>query len=213
MRDEIVKYYKISQSKISITYNGIAEHMLVAGGITRQAKEKIILSVGTFNKRKNHQSLVRAFLESKIKDEYQLVMVGDRNKVFSESGFHDNDLLTGNVTVYEHFTNEDLIAMYRKAEVIVSLSMYEGFGVPVLEGIYFGCKAICSDIAVYRELFDSCAVFCDPVDKKQIADTLLDITQASITGTAHCAGMLSEKYSYKRSAEIIVERRSSTRAR
>jgi len=203
MRDEIIEYYKIPQARISVTYNGIAGRMM-ASAMPAKPKEKIILSVGTFNKRKNHQNLVRAFLESKVKDEYQLVIIGDRNKVFSESSLDDQELKKGNIKIYEHLTADELIGMYEKAEVVVSLSLYEGFGVPVLEGLYYGCKALCSDIKVYRELYEEYATFCDPLNIKEIAGSLEEIVmKAPVSSDVRTA--LTGKYNYERSAQIIVD--------
>src|SRR5436309_1919491 len=83
---QIKKYYGVPASKITVTYNGISQKLLSLEQSNAGEKEKIILSVGSFNKRKNHQTLINAFLQSDIKSAYQLIIVGDKNKVFSETG-------------------------------------------------------------------------------------------------------------------------------
>ena len=202
MRDEIIAYYKIAPDKISVTYNGIARQMLEHYAV--KPKERIILSVGTFNKRKNHQNLVKAFLNSSLKDNYQLAVVGDKNKVFSESGFDESDLKNGNIKIYEKLAANELIDIYERAEVVVSLSLYEGFGMPVLEGLYYGCKALCSDIKVYKELYGQYAEFCDPLDINDIAKALERITGSEAPSGA-MRETLTEKYNYAASAKVIVE--------
>ena len=202
MREEIMTYYKIAPDKISVTYNGIAQQMLEHHVL--KPKERIILSVGTFNKRKNHQNLVHAFLSSSLKDGYQLAMVGDRNKVFSESNLEESDLKNENIKIYEKLGAGELIDIYERAEVVVSLSLYEGFGMPVLEGLYYGCKVLCSDIKVYKELYSEYAEFCDPLDISGIAKALEHITKSEAKGSA-MREALTEKYDYAASAKVIVE--------
>lgn len=201
IRDEIIEYYKTSPGKISVTYNGVSEQMQSAGIKMNIKKEKIILAVGTFSKRKNHQNLVKAFLESSIKNEYQLIIIGDKNKVFADSDLDKHLLANTNIKIYERLGTEELIKMYAKAELLVSLSVYEGFGIPVLEGLYSGCKVVCSDITVYRELYNNYVSFCDPNDIKNISSALSKATsmQSNIN-----IEVLLDKYNYTRSAQTII---------
>ena len=94
------------------------------------------------------------------------------------------------------------MSVYAKAEIIVSLSVYEGFGIPVLEGLYFGCKALCADIPVYRELYDKYAYFCDPADINNITSSLKIV--AASENKINEIGLLLDKYDYKKSAKAII---------
>ena len=211
MRGEIIKYYKAPSSKISVTYNGLSQQMLASHGRNSKPKEKIILAVGTFNKRKNHQNLVKAFLASAVKDEYQLVMVGDRNRVFAESGLDESLLKNTNITIYERLSSEELISLYAKAEILVSLSVYEGFGIPILEGLYSGCKVVCSDIDVYRELYIGQVSFCDPNDVSGISMALNKVASEPLNTTKESIGLLLTKYNYATSAQVIIEQMVSNK--
>ena len=201
VRAEIISDYKINPEKISVTYNGISSQML---GVETQPKEKTILAVGTFNKRKNHQNLLKGFLESDLRNDYQLVIIGDKNKVFAEAGVDESLLTTANIKIYCNLSSEELTDMYAKAEIVASLSQYEGFGIPVLEGLYCGCKAVCSDIPVYRELYDGYATFCDPDDIKGISSALEKAAGTILEETITREEIL-QKYNYKNSALTIIE--------
>jgi len=205
IKSEIIKYYKIPPPKISVTYNGISEQMKHAGAQEPINKEKIILAVGTFNRRKNHQNLIKAFLESRVKDEYQLVIIGDKNKVFAESGVDEGLLANSNIKIYDRLSTEELISTYRRAEILVSLSVYEGFGIPVLEGLYSGCKVICSDIAVYRELYNDYVSFCDPLDIQSISATLDSVSGTRNNINKNSIELLLKQYNYARSAQVIID--------
>jgi glycosyltransferase involved in cell wall biosynthesis len=202
VRGEISENYKVPTNKISVTYNGISADML-ADPLVDIKKEKIILSVGTFNIRKNHHNLIRAFLESDLRKTYQLVLAGDKNKIFKEISIDEQELKAGNVKLVHRLTNDELREMYKKAEVVASLSAYEGFGIPLLEGLYYGCKIACSDIPVYKELFDGYAHFCSPFDRNSINDALGAAANAK---NGNDIEVLLEKYNYGRSAQIILDR-------
>jgi glycosyltransferase involved in cell wall biosynthesis len=202
MRDEISRHYQIPPKKISVTYNGIAAHMLNNAGAP-PPKENIILSVGTFNMRKNHHNLIKAFLQSSIKNRYRLVIVGDKNKVFKEVNIDDSVLAGNNITILERLPEDALRDMYQKAEVVASLSMYEGFGIPLLEGLFYGCKIICSDIPVYHELYNEHGQFCDPLDVAAITEALNKVPTTEFNSSGLSG--LFEKYNYKRTAEEILK--------
>jgi glycosyltransferase involved in cell wall biosynthesis len=204
VKDEIVKYYGIPAFKITVTYNGISQNML-AEGSRSYAKEKVILSVGTFNIRKNHQRLVTAFISSGLKDSYQLVIIGDKYKVFRESSIDEKTIADNNIKIYSGLTNDELVAMYKLSEIVVSLSKYEGFGIPVLEGLYFGCRALCSDIPVYREIYEGHAMFCDPENNQSIVDALLNLSKGGGAKGEENDESLFKKYNYYQSALTILK--------
>ncbi len=203
--NELVTYYKIPRNKISVTYNGISDDLKADSDNFELIKEKIILSVGTFNKRKNQQNLVKAFLKSDIQKEYTLVLVGDKNKIFSDSGIGDDEL-GDNIKIYQRLTDEELKTLYERAEVVVSLSGYEGFGIPMLEGLFFGSKILCSDIPVYRELFEQYAVFCNPLQIDNVAQQLSNVVTERRRFDKESINLLLEKYNYRKAAEVILSK-------
>ncbi len=204
MKAEIVQHYRIPALKIGITYNGISSNWLQLGGGVQ--KENIILSVGTFSIRKNQQMLVKAFLQSNACKTHQLVLIGDKNKVFAESGIDEQALQQHNITVLQKVSGDDLAAMYARAAVVVSLSEYEGFGIPMLEGLFFGCKLLCSDIPVYRELFNDVATFCGPKDVMPIAAALEHLTTDEKAPAQEKVNLLLNKYNYATAAKTILEK-------
>lgn len=200
MKQEINGCYGMKPEKITVTYNGISKKMqeLVAGSSV--AKEKMILTVGSFNKRKNHAVLLQAYLQSNIKTDYQLVIIGDKSKVFSEGGIDEQTVQDNNIKIYQHLLEAELVAMYLRAEAVVSLSAYEGFGIPVLEGLYCGCKAIVSDIPVYKELYSGNATFCDPGKMSSVVAALDGIGSMAVPD----ASPLFEKFNYPAAASEII---------
>jgi len=201
MKAEIEEVLSVPDDQISVTYNGIAEHLLAAK--EHAPKEKIILSVGSFNLRKNHDKLIAAFLQSSINTEYTLIIIGDKNKVFKHTGLDEQKLQTSNIKIMEGLTDVQLAELYQKAEIVASLSAYEGFGIPILEGLYFKCKIICSDIPAYKELYNNYAYFCDSENIAGISKLLEDV--ATTPYQQPDINLLNEKYNYLNSARIIIK--------
>ena len=202
---EIQHTYRVPASSISVTYNGVATEMMTMNRVVNEGRLKMILAVGSFNLRKNHQSLISAFINSNIKHTHTLVLVGDENKVFRETGIDPQTLKDNNITVHNHLTDHDLIRLYCQAEVLVSLSVYEGFGIPLLEGLFFGCKLVCSDIPVYRELYSSVATFTNPIIERDIVNALA-IAIAAATPSVQLVQELCATYNYQTSAATILQK-------
>ena len=202
IRGEIIKYFHVPEAKISVTYNGLSQNILLEDKFSCSNKEKIILCVGSFNTRKNHHMLIKAFLESNIKSEYKLIIIGDKNKVFSESNIDEQTANDNKIEIIQKLSEDALANIYCRADIIASLSLYEGFGIPLLEGLYFGCKALCSDTPVYRELYDKYAYFCNPYNINDIKDALEKITRNS--DKAVDVALLCDKYNYIQSANTII---------
>lgn len=205
VRAELVKHYHLPATKVTVAYNGISEKMLSLGPRSGSDKENIILAVGTFNIRKNHPNLVNAYLGSSLRDSYQLVIIGDRNKIFRDSLLDEQAVAAANIKIYETMDEDELVSTYRRSAILASLSLYEGFGIPVLEGLYNGCKVVCSDIPIYRELYDGYVTFCDPLSVPGIT-AALETAAAAPPATVGQAAGLTAKYSYRRAAEAILAR-------
>ncbi len=204
IKNELVTHYKLPATKISVTYNGLSGIFLKDERPLATKKERLILSVGTFNMRKNQDRLIKGFLESTLSSEYTLILIGDKNRVFADVGLNEQNLKSNSIKVYSNVSDAELMDFYKRSEIIVSLSEYEGFGIPILEGMKFGCKVLCSNIPVYRELYGNIAIFCDQKDIKDIAAKLTELADRSRMFEQKQVEQMLEQYNYKMAAEKIV---------
>jgi len=198
VREELVRELGVPRTKIGITYNGLPagwlEHPPQTG-----PKEPLVLGIGTYSPRKNHHLLVQAFLESALAKDHQLYLVGDRQEIFRSSGIRSHP----RIRVLDRVTDTGLRELYARARLAVSLSAYEGFGLPVLEGLYHGCRILCSDIPVYRELYSNYVYFCKVQNIRGISAALerTIVEDEAIVDPA----FLFRQFSYELSASIILE--------
>jgi glycosyltransferase involved in cell wall biosynthesis len=132
---------------------------------------------GSLSPRKNMQAVVDAFSRIKKDIPHYIYFTGcdswnDRGVYFDI----DRLQLNGRVKVLGHLTDEELIAMYNLADCYLYPSLYEGFGLPILEAQACGCPLITSDIPSCREVAGDGALIVDPRDVNAIADAMVKVT-------------------------------------
>ena len=141
-----------------------------------------ILYVGTLQPRKNLIRLIQAFknLKSqipnlKIKD-LKLVICGKKGWLYEEIFQKVKELgLEKEVIFTGYVPEEDLPALYKGARCFVLVSLYEGFGLPVLEALSVGCPVVLSNVSSLPEVGGKVAVYVDPYDVEDIARGILEI--------------------------------------
>ena len=173
VKKELLKYFNINSDKIKVVYNSISSNFInfkVDKSFINKynlSEKKYILSVATLNQNKNIPKLIKAFESISNKyPELKLVLVGgmgneDREKLTK----HPNIIFTG------YIPDEDIPPLYKNALLYVFPSLYEGFGIPIIEAQYSECPILCSDIPVFREVAGDGAEFCKP-DEASIAQKL-----------------------------------------
>ncbi len=127
--------------------------------------KKYILTVGTLEPRKNLVNVVEAFSKLKHKGIYQLVMIGNRgwgevdlSEIVKKYNVQSETIMTGYVE------GEELNAFYSGAEVFVYPSLYEGFGLPILEAMSCGCPVITSNNSSMPEVANDAAILIEALN-------------------------------------------------
>jgi glycosyltransferase involved in cell wall biosynthesis len=201
VKSEISKTYTIPESKIIVTYNGIGETLSnISNQNIQFHKEKILLSVGSLSSRKNTQLIIDSFLASELAPHYRLVLIGNTNSIFTSLKLKSYP----NIEIIEKASDSLILEYYQKAELACYLSNYEGFGLPILESLYFNCKVLCSDIPVFKELFSTYVSFCTITSINEVV-AQLNLLPLKSTVTPLQIESLKQKYSYKTSANQILQ--------
>ena len=175
-KDEIIKFYKINPEKIECVYNSIGDEFLnppADGEISEEhlkevknkynLPEKFILYIGTLQPRKNIPQLIEAFgsIKDKLRD-FKLVICGNK-KAYNydkkiENAIKINNL--GNNVIFPGFIDEkDKKAVYKLAHVFAFPSLYEGFGIPLLEAMSQSVPTLASDIPSLKEIAGEGALY------------------------------------------------------
>lgn len=174
-KSDIIKYYKVPSSKVAIVYPGIKE-MDIKTKTNIRSKYKIegefILFVGTLQPRKNIVKLIEAFSEIDNKS-IKLVVIGKKGWMFEDilkaPGKYG---VSERVKFLENASDQDLPSFYSEAKCFVLPSLYEGFGLPVLEAMQNGCPVITSNISSLPEAGGEAALYVNPHDSSDIANKI-----------------------------------------
>jgi alpha-1,3-rhamnosyl/mannosyltransferase len=169
-RRELVDLLGVPEAKIRVVPNGI-EEVFTPEGPRRDGD--YALAVGTLEPRKNLPRLVEAFarLSAEVRQDRLLVLVGALGWDTSETV---DTLRRHSALVRElgHVDDDELRALYRGAELFAYPSLYEGFGLPVLEAMASGTPVLTSRTSSLPEVAGDAAVYVDPRDIDSIASGL-----------------------------------------
>jgi glycosyltransferase involved in cell wall biosynthesis len=203
---DIQKYFKVPDDKLAVAHNGICGSFIDIE-IPKQADRKpFILAVSSLNPRKNFRNLIHAFKELH-RDDIQLVLTGAGHKAFADSDVMR--LIEGDDRIiFKGYVDEkELIELYATASLFVYPSLYEGFGLPILEAMHFGCPVAASDSPVFNELFGGSFQPFDPEDVYSISAALRQLLENDkqrneLSTRGH---ETSQQYRYSNSARVYID--------
>lgn len=168
----LINEYRLSPGKIAVTYE--------AGGLEAGTKEvkitapsQYILYVGNAHPHKNLDKLLDAYtLFHKKNAEIKLVFIGPDDYFYQQLKNYSEEQLQGVKFVHGVNRNE-LYTWYRKALCLVFPSLSEGFGIPGLEAMMLGVPVVCSNIAVFHEIYGEAAEYFDQNSTENMAEIML----------------------------------------
>jgi glycosyltransferase involved in cell wall biosynthesis len=180
--NDIQEYFNIDESKIEVIYQGC--NPVFRREINNKEKEGIrkkygfpetfILYVGNIEKRKNLLTLVKAVNIGKI--ELPLVIIGKKTGYYKTIKNYIEQNNISRIYFQESVLNEDLPAVYQSAEVFVYPSVFEGFGIPILEALYSKTPVITSRGGCFPETGGPSSTYINPKDSEEMADAIRRIT-------------------------------------
>jgi len=186
---EIGTYHPSARKKIFITVEGIRSSLALVRESVKCDKlppSPFLLCVATFGKHKNLHTLLEAF--SILLNDYpntSFIIVGaahtpdarkhesDLRKLSKELGIEQKIKFAG------HLSDEELAFTYKHAIALVLPSLYEGFGLPIIEAQSFGCPVICSNRASLPEIAGHAAITFDPTSVLSIRDSMTTVLEQS----------------------------------
>ena len=213
-KEDLVKLTKVDKDRIVVIHNGYDSNLfkpiaLSNGEIEKFRKryglpEDFVLYVGTLEKRKNVEVLIKALgmLREKGK-KYTLVVVGKKGwkyenvfRLIRRYKLKDQIIFTGYVP------KVDLPMFYNLAKVFVYPSLYEGFGLPPLEAMACGCPVISSNVSSIPEVVGDAGILINPRDADELAKNIEEVMESETLQKElmHKGMHRAKKFSWEKSA-------------
>lgn len=206
-KNELIKYLDVPEEKVTVVKCGINREKFkpipqdkISELSPLYPEYKKILHVGTEIGRKDFLTLLKAFYILKKKEKkIKLIRVGSP----SYPNLIKNLGLEKDIIYLTGISDKRLIEIYNLCDFFVFPSLYEGFGLPGLEAAACGIPVICSDIPVFREIYQDFPLYFTPKDYKSLANALSEIiNDDSLKNQIIRKGLdLTKKYSWKKSSE------------
>ena len=191
-KKDVEEIFKASPEKVKVIYSGLDKRffdepkiegskVLEKYGITK----KYILFLGTLEPSKNITRLLESFADFKEKTkkengkfDYQLVLAGKRGWLSKEYLQIAKDLgLSKDIIFTGYIVGDELVPLFKNSQFFIMPSLYEGFGMTVLEAFATGTPAIVSRVSSLPEIAGEAAFFVDPMSKEEISNAMLKFSQ------------------------------------
>lgn len=213
---EIQRLYRLRADRIHVTPQAAGGHFTpeeqddAAVRARYGIRKPYLLAVGNLQPRKNLVRLIEAFglLTARAGFAHDLVLVGKAEPQGAEIGAMIRRLrLSDRVKATGYVNAEELPALYRGADVFVYPSLYEGFGLPVLEAMACGSPVVTSDVSSIPEVAGAAARLVNPRSVPDLANAIADICASPeerahwrLKGLAH-----SHTFTCERTAQQTVD--------
>jgi glycosyltransferase involved in cell wall biosynthesis len=213
---DIVRYYGLHPSKVVVIYEAAASEFrpaspAAADGIRRQygLPERFIIHVGTIEPRKNLNRLIEAL--QMLRDEgfrIPLVVVGAKGWLYDDLFRRLQELqICEDVHFPGYVQQAELPILYSAATMAVMPSVYEGFGLPVLEAMACGTPVVCSDASSLPEIGGTATHYFDPYQTEAMVGAIREVWASEELQTEMRQAGLEQaaKFSWALTAEKTME--------
>ena len=198
--DDLRKLYSINQKRISIVYEGVSK----AYHSGNCEKEDYILSVSTLEPRKNFIRIIESYiyLKKKYRIKENLLIVGKKGWKYLDILRVPNKFKE-NIIFKDYVPENHLIELYQKAKLLVYPSLYEGFGLPVVEAMACGCPVVTSNVSSLPEIAGDAALLVNPINVGEIAEAIYKILNNEFFATSlmNKGFIQAGKFSWKKCAQ------------
>jgi len=225
-KNDLVELFNTPPDKITVLYGGVDARFTPVRESERLATVRarygigqgpFILGIGTIQPRKNYRRLIQAFAILKsLTSSLQLVIAGGKGWMYDSIFAEVKHLgLEGQVLFPGFVDDDDLSALYSAAELLAFPSIYEGFGLPILEAMACGTPVVTSITSSLPELAGDAALLIEPTDVDAIAAAMRCLLQDPDLRRGLVAGGFDQarKFTWQKAATQLVEIYQSIGAR
>lgn len=181
-KKDIIEYFKVDSDKIEVIYNGVGEEFVKKDKKKTQyvykkfnipTNKKVLMYVGNLKPHKNLERLLEAYSKTKCKKDTCLLLVGKAFENYNVLEDKEKELRINNNVIHTGIVSqEELVDLYNIADLFIFPSLYEGFGLPVLESLKCGTPVICSNNSSVPEVGGDLVGYFDPYNVSKITESI-----------------------------------------
>lgn len=211
-KSEILKYTNVEFEKIKVVYCGVNVPFF------EETKENnatlpqdFILYIGNVKPHKNLIVLLKAYdaLSDQLKAKYKLLIVGKKDGFITEDYEIDEFIkikkLEENIIFTGHITDYDLPMYYQKASLFIFPSLYEGFGLPVLEALAANTVVISSNAASLSEIGGEAVIYFDPKNDVELSQKIKECLENKVIVDTEKRKIQLDKFTWEKSIKNHLE--------
>ena len=181
-KKDIINYFSIDEQKIEVIYQGCNNAFKKSNYDNYELiKNKFglfdeyLLYVGSIEERKNLLTLLEVLKEIPKK---KLIIIGDGNNYKKKCiNFIDNNNLNNRTLILSGLEINEMATIYKHAEMLIYPSIFEGFGIPILEALNSRIPVITSKGGCFSEAGGPDSIYVDPLSKKEILESIKKIEE------------------------------------
>ena len=178
-KKDILKFYNVEEEKVEVIYNGYDKKLFNKENLDKSVLKKYnldsdyMITVGAGYKHKNLEVIIKAFNEISEVSRFKLVIVGGNSPYIKDlKEFVRKLKVEEKVEFLGYVSDEDLKSLYAFSYAFVYPTLYEGFGLPILEASACGTVVLCSNNSSLPEVYNDSALSFDPKDIEDIKEKL-----------------------------------------
>lgn len=203
-RREILRYLTVENHRIHVIYNGAKMFPEANTATDFFNPSPYILFVGNVKPHKNLKNAMAAF--SQIKNEFPdlfFVIVGEHKKLRTADTEISSAIAASesHIRFTGHIDDATLGRYYKNAALLLFPSYYEGFGLPILEAMYFGIPIAASKASSIPEIGTDAVVYFDPSNMEEMAEAIRQILQGRHSEKLGKYPMMLNSFTWEKSAE------------
>lgn len=175
-KNDVEAFFQVPSEKIDVIYQPVAQAFFEQRDCSgffsgHSIPSEYILAVGTLEPRKNQLGLLHALAKAGI--ELPVVFVGKQTGYMGKMRkFAEESGLPNPLIFLSGISDDELAGLFRNALVSVYISLFEGFGLPVIESMASGCPVITSSVSCLPETAGNAALLCDPGNIEEIGEKI-----------------------------------------
>ncbi|NMF04830.1 glycosyltransferase family 4 protein [Clostridium beijerinckii] len=208
-------------NNVNIIYNGVSEVFLASDSKNTDENtlwarnkyglpHKYLMCLCTLEPRKNIELLINAYVELRNENKLtlKLVLVGRKGWKIEKLLDDINTKYVNDIIVTGFVDDEDLPLIYKAASCFIFPSLYEGFGIPVIEAMYMNVPVICSNTSSLPEVVNDCGILFENNNKEDLKYKILEFlnkTENEISNITKLAKKRSKEFSWCNEAVKLIK--------